>query len=103
MNILAEEYIVRYVHPDYQAYAKVVVSYALKGFHVLLKPDQPVPDNDDRNVTVFIQMDTEAMPTVLVPEHYCDETGRVCRDHPELPAGHNGCYGDALPCPFPTC
>ena len=103
MNMLAEEYITRYVHSDYRAYAKVVVSYALRGIHVPLKSDQPVPDNDDRNVTVFIQMDTAAMPPVLVRDHNCNETGFVCQDHPDQPAGHNGCYGLPLVCPYPTC
>ena len=103
MNMIAKDYIALYVHPNYQAYAEVVVSYALKGTHVPLKPDQPIPDNDGRNVTVLIQMDTDAMLPVLIPDHSCDETGLICQDHPDKPAGHNGCYGEALPCPYPDC
>lgn len=102
MNITADKYISRYVHPGYQAYAKVVVSYALKGIHTPLKPDQPVPDNDDRNATVFIQMDTQAMPPVLIADHNCSN-GLICKDHPEYPAGHNDCYGGSIPCTYPTC
>ena len=103
MNMLAKEYIEKYVHPEVQTYAQVVVSYALKGIHALLKPDQPVPDNDPRNVTVFIQMDTDAIPAVLIGDHNCDEMGLICQDHPEQPAGHSGCYGKPVRCEYPGC
>ncbi len=103
MNMLAKEYIEKYVHPEVQAYAEVVVSYALKGIHVPLKPDQTIPDDTDWTVTVFIRMDTEALPAVLISDHSCKDTGLICQDHPDQPYGHNGCYGLARLCPYPTC
>ncbi|KKL55711.1 hypothetical protein LCGC14_2252660 [marine sediment metagenome] len=105
--MLASEYIARYVHPDYQSYARVVVSYARKNIHVPLRPDQPVPDNDPGgqrgdNVTAFIEMDTDAMPPVLIRDHNC-KGGFVCTDHPDEPAGHNECYSKVIRCEYPHC
>lgn len=101
--MLAKAYIERYVHPDYRAYARVIVSSALKGTHTPLKPDQPVPDTDSRNVSVFLLMDTDAMPPVLILDHNCDEMGFICKDHPEQFAGHDGCYGKPIACAYPGC
>lgn len=103
MNMLAKEYIERYVHPEVVNYARVVVTYALKGTQLPLKPDQPVPDNDPRNVTVYIEIDTESIPPSLIADHSCEETGLICKDHPDQPYGHHSCYGTAVPCPYPTC
>ncbi len=100
--MIAKEYISRYVHPDAQAFAKVVVSYALKGTHIFIMPDATVPDNDDRNVTVLIEIDTDAMPPILIVDHNCKD-GWVCVDHPDYPEGHDRCYGGSNPCPYPTC
>ena len=101
----ATEYIQRYVHSDYHSYAQVVVSYARKGVHVVLQPDAEIPDNDVNterrdNTTVFIQMDTDSMPPILIADHCCNETGRVCTDHPDQPYRHSECYGDPVPCPY---
>lgn len=102
MNMLAKEYIKRYVHPDYQSYAKVNVVSALKGIVMPLEPDTPVPDEDDRNVQVFIWMDTMAMPALLIPDHNCKD-GWVCLDHPEEPESHSNCYGGSIRCEYPLC
>jgi len=100
MNVT--EYINRYVADDAKPYAQVCVSYALKTTHLTLQPDDTIPDNDDRNVTVFIQIDTASMPPILIADHNC-LNGWVCQDHPDHPEGHDGCYGSSNPCPYPTC
>ncbi|KKN77090.1 hypothetical protein LCGC14_0364310 [marine sediment metagenome] len=107
MNMLAKDYIKRYVHPDYQSYSQVVMSYARKGIHMPLQPDQPVPDNDPGgpagdNVTVFIQMDTDAMPAELIRDHNCKD-GWVCKDHEDQPEGHTECFGGSVRCEYPHC
>ena len=100
--MIARDYIDRYVRSDVQPFAVVVVSYALKNTHVILMGDATVPDNDGRNITVFIEIDTDAMPPILIADHNCKD-GWVCADHPDEPEGHDGCYGASNPCPYPTC
>lgn len=98
----ASEYIERYVQEAAQPYAQVVVSYARKMTHIPLKPDALMPDEDDSNITVFIQLDTNAMPPVLIPDHNCDG-GIICGDHPDQQGRHDGCYGEPIRCPYPGC
>ena len=98
----ATAYINRYIAEDTRPFARVMVSYGLRSTHIPLGPDMEVPDNDDRNVTVFIQIDTEAMPTDLIADHNCFH-GWVCADHPDQPEDHAGCYGGSTACPYPTC
>ena len=56
----AQEYIELVVKKRYQPFTKVVVSKAKQmGQHIILKPDQELPPDDDDN-TIFIRVDDTA-------------------------------------------
>ena len=98
----ARKYIDKYVEESARPFATVVISAGRKFTHMPLLPDQEVMDEDDRNITVFIHIDHESMPPVLIADHNC-AYGWVCQDHPDQPQQHDGCYGEIKPCPYPTC
>ncbi len=101
--MIAREYIAKYVEESARPFATVVISAGRKFTHMPLRPEQEVVDEDDRNITVFIHIDHESMPPVLIADHNCDELGLMCEDHPDEPSGHAGCFGQAIPCPYPGC
>ena len=52
----ADEYIKMVVQKKYQPFAKVIVSHAKKGVHVPLKPNEPLPEDDDER-TIFLRVE----------------------------------------------
>ena len=98
----ASEYLDKYVAPSARPFATLVVSAGLKFTHMTLAPDQLVPEEDQRNITLFIAIDRDSMPPELIADHNCKD-GWICEDHPDQPEGHDGCYSASNPCPYPTC
>ena len=105
----ATQYIATFIRPEYLGDARVITQHAKRGVHVVLQPEQNVPDGDD-SFDVFIQMKPlstqrtdPTTPEAIVDtpvEHNCNEAGEVCKDHPDQVPGHSGCYGSPVYCTY---
>jgi len=102
LKMRASEYIESYIQSDIQPFAEVILSAARKGTHLALRAGDEVPEPNEL-LEVFIKVDVDSLPPVLIADHTCMGTGLICNDHSDQPYEHMGCYGTSLPCPYPGC
>ena len=68
--MLASQYLDKYVSTLARPFATLIVSAGLKFTHLPLSESQVIPEEDLRNITLFISIDRDAMPPELIFKAY---------------------------------